>query len=56
MDRVARSILELQQLVNYLKAIEITLSAIEQTDSASGKSFVEMLAAFEMHTLDVSTK
>ncbi|WP_102564030.1 recombinase family protein [Vibrio sp. 10N.286.49.B3] len=55
-DRIARSVLDLQQLVANLKNKEITLSAIEQpisTDSASGKAFLDMLAVFAEFELNI---
>ncbi|PSU22708.1 DNA invertase [Photobacterium phosphoreum] len=55
-DRIARSVLDLQQLVRDLKASGITLSAIEQpvsTDSASGKAFLDMLAVFAEFELNI---
>ncbi|ENP8454860.1 recombinase family protein [Photobacterium damselae] len=55
-DRIARSVLDLQQLVTSLKEQEITLSALEQpisTDSASGKAFLDMLAVFAEFELNI---
>lgn len=55
-DRIARSVLDLQQLVSTLKTSGITLSAIEQpvsTDSASGKAFLDMLAVFAEFELNI---
>ncbi|AWK84681.1 MULTISPECIES: recombinase family protein [Photobacterium] len=55
-DRIARSVLDLQQLVSDLKASGIILSAIEQpvsTDSASGKAFLDMLAVFAEFELNI---
>ena len=48
-DRIARSVLDLQQLVQQLKEQKIILKALEQpisTNSASGKAFLDMLAVF----------
>lgn len=55
-DRIARSVLDLQQLVADLKAQEIVLAALEQpisTDSASGKAFLDMLAVFAEFELNI---
>lgn len=48
-DRIARSVLDLQQLVQQLKEQKIILKALEQPiskNSASGKAFLDMLAVF----------
>ncbi|MEJ6474844.1 recombinase family protein [Pseudoalteromonas piscicida] len=48
-DRIARTVLDLQTLVSHLKPNDIQLQALEQpisTDSASGKAFLDMLAVF----------
>lgn len=48
--------LDLQNLVAYLRANDIQLSAIEQpisTDSASGKAFLDMLAVFAEFELNI---
>lgn len=55
-DRIARSVLDLQQLVQYLKERGIVLNAIEQpvsTNSASGKAFLDMLAVFAEFELNI---
>ena len=55
-DRIARSVLDLQQLVNHLKEHRITLTALDQpisTDSASGKAFLDMLAVFAEFELNI---
>jgi DNA invertase Pin-like site-specific DNA recombinase len=55
-DRIARSVLDLQQLVHYLKEQNIHLIALEQpisTDSASGKAFLDMLAVFAEFELNI---
>lgn len=48
-DRLTRSILDLQTLLHYLKDKEINLKALEQpvdTSNASGKFFLDMLGVF----------
>ncbi|AOU50673.1 TPA: recombinase family protein [Legionella pneumophila] len=48
-DRLTRSILDLQTLLHYLKEKEIHLKALEQpvdTSNASGKFFLDMLGVF----------
>ncbi|WP_131753245.1 recombinase family protein, partial [Legionella feeleii] len=48
-DRLTRSILDLQNLLHYLKEKEIHLKALEQpvdTSNASGKFFLDMLGVF----------
>ncbi|WP_233586859.1 recombinase family protein [Legionella sp. km772] len=48
-DRLTRSILDLQNLLHYLKKKEIHLKALEQpvdTSNASGKFFLDMLGVF----------
>lgn len=48
-DRLTRSILDLQHLLHYLKEKEIHLKALEQpvdTSNASGKFFLDMLGVF----------
>ena len=48
-DRLTRSILDLQNLLHYLRKKEIHLKALEQpvdTSSASGKFFLDMLGVF----------
>ncbi|MEF1217758.1 recombinase family protein [Photobacterium damselae] len=55
-DRIARSVLDLQQLVKAVKQRGITLTAIEQpitTDSATGKAFLDMLAVFAEFELNI---
>lgn len=55
-DRIARSVLDLQKLVIVLRANGIKLLAIEQpisTDSASGKAFLDMLAVFAEFELNI---
>ncbi|MZI94893.1 recombinase family protein [Vibrio sp. CAIM 722] len=55
-DRIARSVLDLQNLVLTLRENGIQLSAIEQpisTDSASGKAFLDMLAVFAEFELNI---
>ena len=55
-DRIARSVLDLQQLVQQLKEREIILEALEQpisTNSASGKAFLDMLAVFAEFELNI---
>ena len=55
-DRIARSVLDLQQLVQQLKEREIILEALEQpisTSSASGKAFLDMLAVFAEFELNI---
>ncbi|EGQ9744512.1 recombinase family protein [Vibrio parahaemolyticus] len=55
-DRIARSVLDLQNLVADLRTNDIQLSAIEQpisTDSASGKAFLDMLAVFAEFELNI---
>ncbi|MGK2235442.1 MAG: DNA invertase Pin-like site-specific DNA recombinase [Pseudomonadota bacterium] len=55
-DRIARSVLDLQTLVNLLKSNDIQLQALEQpisTDSASGKAFLDMLAVFAEFELNI---
>ena len=45
-DRIARSVLDLQQMVKTFTDQQIILAALEQpisTDSASGKAFLDML-------------
>lgn len=48
-DRLARSMLDLQQIVHELKAKGVSLKATEQpvdTGSAAGKAFLDMLGVF----------
>lgn len=48
-DRLARSMLDLQMIVHELKAKGVTLKATEQpidTSSAAGKAFLDMLGVF----------
>lgn len=55
-DRIARSVLDLQNIVTDLRTNDIQLSAIEQpisTDSASGKAFLDMLAVFAEFELNI---
>ncbi len=55
-DRIARSVLDLQQLVNSLKQKGIKLVAIEQpisTESAAGKAFLDMLSVFAEFELNI---
>jgi DNA invertase Pin-like site-specific DNA recombinase len=55
-DRIARSVIDLQNLVSDLKNKDIVLFAIEQpisTDSASGKAFLDMLAVFAEFELNI---
>lgn len=55
-DRIARSVLDLQQLVQQLKEREIILEALEQpisTSSASGKAFLDMLTVFAEFELNI---
>lgn len=55
-DRIARSVLDLQKLVINLRDNGIQLLAIEQpisTDSASGKAFLDMLAVFAEFELNI---
>lgn len=55
-DRIARSVLDLQTLVNHLKSNDIQLQVLEQpisTDSASGKAFLDMLAVFAEFELNI---
>ncbi|TLS83008.1 recombinase family protein [Photobacterium damselae subsp. damselae] len=55
-DRIARSVLDLQQLVQQLKEHEIILEVLEQpisTNSASGKAFLDMLAVFAEFELNI---
>ncbi|WP_434356026.1 recombinase family protein [Parasalinivibrio latis] len=55
-DRIARSVIDLQQLVVYLKEQEIELRATEQpiaTDSAAGKAFLDMLGVFAEFELNI---
>lgn len=55
-DRIARSVLDLQKLVIELRSNGIQLLAIEQpisTDSASGKAFLDMLAVFAEFELNI---
>ncbi|KZN70461.1 recombinase family protein [Pseudoalteromonas luteoviolacea] len=55
-DRIARSVLDLQTLVNLLKSNDIQLQALEQpisTDSASGKAFLDMLSVFAEFELNI---
>ncbi|MDK9782366.1 recombinase family protein [Vibrio sp. B172a] len=55
-DRIARSVLDLQQLVAYLKKQEIELTATEQpisTSSAAGKAFLDMLSVFAEFELNI---
>ncbi|NLS14905.1 recombinase family protein [Vibrio sp. SM6] len=55
-DRIARSVLDLQQLVAYLKEQEIELTATEQpisTSSAAGKAFLDMLGVFAEFELNI---
>lgn len=55
-DRIARSVLDLQQLIQQLKEREIILEALEQpisTSSASGKAFLDMLAVFAEFELNI---
>lgn len=55
-DRIARSVLDLQQLVAYLKKREIELTATEQpisTSSAAGKAFLDMLSVFAEFELNI---
>ncbi len=55
-DRIARSVLDLQQLIQQLKKLGVVLNAIEQpvsTSSASGKAFLDMLAVFAEFELNI---
>lgn len=55
-DRIARSVLDLQQIVHDLKQQDITLEATEQpisTNTASGKAFLDMLAVFAEFELNI---
>lgn len=55
-DRIARSVLDLQKLVIELRSNGIQLLAIEQpisTNSASGKAFLDMLAVFAEFELNI---
>lgn len=55
-DRIARSVLDLQNIVADLRTNDIQLSALEQpisTDSASGKAFLDMLAVFAEFELNI---
>ncbi|MCG7540456.1 MULTISPECIES: recombinase family protein [unclassified Pseudoalteromonas] len=55
-DRIARSVLDLQTLVKHLKSNDIQLQALEQpisTESASGKAFLDMLAVFAEFELNI---
>ncbi|MCL1125515.1 recombinase family protein [Shewanella surugensis] len=55
-DRIARSVLDLQNLVISLRENDIQLSALEQsitTDTASGKAFLDMLAVFAEFELNI---
>ncbi|MCW8327636.1 recombinase family protein [Photobacterium sp. SDRW27] len=55
-DRIARSVLDLQQLIQHLKQNSISLHALEQpisTDTASGKAFLDMLAVFAEFELSI---
>ncbi len=48
-DRLARSIKDLQDIVHELKAVGVTLKATEQpidTSTAAGKAFLDMLGVF----------
>lgn len=48
-DRLARSVADLQDIVGLLKAKQVTLKATEQpidTSSAAGKAFLDMLGVF----------
>ncbi len=55
-DRIARSVLDLQQLIINLKNQNVSLTALEQpisTDTASGKAFLDMLAVFAEFELNI---
>ena len=55
-DRIARSVLNLQQLVHQLKSNDIALQALEQsisTNTASGKAFLDMLGVFAEFELNI---
>lgn len=55
-DRIARSVLDLQKLIAELKKKEIALEAIDQpisTDTASGKAFLDMLGVFAEFELNI---
>lgn len=55
-DRIARSVLDLQKLVQNLKSNDIKLQALEQpvsTDTASGKAFLDMLGVFAEFELNI---
>lgn len=55
-DRIARSVLDLQQMVKAFSEQQILLTALEQpisTDSASGKAFLDMLAVFSEFELNI---
>ncbi|CAH0537477.1 recombinase family protein [Vibrio marisflavi] len=55
-DRIARSVLDLQQLIKQLQEQDIAFSALEQpvsTDSASEKAFLDMLAVFAEFELNI---
>ena len=55
-DRIARSVLDLQQMVKTFNEQQILLTALEQpisTDSASGKAFLDMLAVFAEFELNI---
>lgn len=55
-DRIARSVLDLQKLVVDIRSNDIQLIAIEQpisTESASGKAFLDMLSVFAEFELNI---
>ncbi|MCY9801972.1 recombinase family protein [Vibrio scophthalmi] len=55
-DRIARSVLDLQQMVKAFNEQQILLTTLEQpisTDSASGKAFLDMLAVFAEFELNI---
>lgn len=55
-DRIARSVLDLQKLVDYLSENEIELLALDQpvsTKTASGKAFLDMLVVFAEFELNI---
>ena len=55
-DRIARSVLDLQQMVKTFNEQQILLTALEQpisTDSASGRAFLDMLAVFAEFEINI---